>query len=85
MAPPRRVVQRGAGIRAGERVRGRWLDLLRDDVAAFRLGKRARIFRTDAIPFVERLEAGAYDIVFADPPYGSRKADRVIMPDGTQR
>lgn len=54
------------------------LHALKANVAAFRLKKRSRIFRVDAIPFVERLEAGAYDIAFADPPYGSRKADRVI-------
>lgn len=54
------------------------LHALKANVAAFRIGKRARIYKRDAIPFVERLEAGAYDIAFADPPYGSAKLDRVI-------
>lgn len=54
------------------------LHSLKANVALFRLKKRTRIFRVDAIPFVEKLEAGAYDIAFADPPYGSRKADRVV-------
>lgn len=40
--------------------------------------KSARLFKRDAIPFVEALEAGAYDVAFADPPYGSRKLDRVV-------
>ena len=40
--------------------------------------KSARIFKRDAIPFVQRLEIDAYDIAFADPPYGSRKLDRVV-------
>ena len=40
--------------------------------------KAARIFKRDAIPYVARLDAGAYDIAFADPPYGSRKLDRII-------
>lgn len=40
--------------------------------------KAARIFKRDALPFVGRLDAGAYDLAFADPPYGSRKLDRVI-------
>jgi 16S rRNA (guanine966-N2)-methyltransferase len=35
------------------------------------------VFKRDAIPFVENLGAGAYDIAFADPPYGSKKLDRV--------
>ena len=40
--------------------------------------KAARVFKRDAIPFVQRLDVGAYDIAFADPPYGSRKLDRII-------
>ena len=40
--------------------------------------KAARIFKKDAIPFVNALEEGAYDVAFADPPYGSRKLDLVI-------
>ena len=39
---------------------------------------RGRVFKRDAIPFVEALDAGAYDIAFMDPPYGSRKLDRVL-------
>ena len=31
----------------------------------------AKVHRDDALRFVERLEAGAYDIAFADPPYDS--------------
>ena len=40
--------------------------------------KSARIFKRDAIPFVNRLGASSYDVAFADPPYGSRKLDRVL-------
>jgi 16S rRNA (guanine966-N2)-methyltransferase len=40
--------------------------------------KAARVFKRDAIPFVLGLEAEAYDIAFADPPYGSKKLDLVI-------
>jgi 16S rRNA (guanine966-N2)-methyltransferase len=54
------------------------LHALKANVAAFRLKRRVRVFKRDAIPFVERLEADAYDIAFADPPYGSRKLDRVV-------
>ncbi len=54
------------------------LHSLKANVAAFRLGRRTRIFRVDAIPFVEKLEAATYDIAFADPPYGSRKTDRIV-------
>ena len=40
--------------------------------------KSARIFKRDAIPFVAHLEPDVYDIAFADPPYGSRKLDRIV-------
>jgi 16S rRNA (guanine966-N2)-methyltransferase len=54
------------------------LHALKANVAAFRVSKKTRIFKRDAIPFVEALEEGAYDIAFADPPYGSKKLDRVV-------
>lgn len=54
------------------------LHSLKANVAALRVQNRARIFVRDAIPFVERLPALAYDLGFADPPYGSRKLDRVL-------
>jgi 16S rRNA (guanine966-N2)-methyltransferase len=54
------------------------LHALKANVAALRLRKKARIFKRDVIPFVEALDPGAYDVAFADPPYGSRKLDRVV-------
>lgn len=57
---------------------GAALHALKANVAALRLRDRTRIFDRDAIPFVERLAEHAYDIAFADPPYGSRKLDRII-------
>jgi 16S rRNA (guanine966-N2)-methyltransferase len=48
-------------------------------VAALRVREKSRIYDRDAIPFVDRLEEDRYDIAFADPPYGSRKLDRVIQ------
>ncbi|MFN8654243.1 MAG: RsmD family RNA methyltransferase [Gemmatimonadales bacterium] len=54
------------------------LHAIRANVAALRLRERCRIFKKDAIPFVESLEPGAYDLAFADPPYESRLLDRVV-------
>jgi 16S rRNA (guanine966-N2)-methyltransferase len=66
------------------------LHALKANVAAFRVRpprpgvrpttrrKAARIFKQDAIPFTRELAAGAYDVAFADPPYGSRKLDLVV-------
>ena len=54
------------------------LHSLKANVAALRLKEKTRIYDRDAIPFVERLPEARYDIAFADPPYGSRKLDRVV-------
>jgi 16S rRNA (guanine966-N2)-methyltransferase len=37
----------------------------------------ATIVRGDALKFIDRLERAAYDIAFADPPYGMNLAARV--------
>ena len=54
------------------------LHSLKANVAKFPIKRRARIFKKDAIQFVERLPENAYYMAFADPPYGSRKADRIV-------
>jgi 16S rRNA (guanine966-N2)-methyltransferase len=54
------------------------LHSLKANVAALRAREKSRIYDRDAIPFVDRLEADRYDIALADPPYGSRKLDRII-------
>lgn len=40
--------------------------------------KAVRILKRDAIPLSRELAAGAYDLAFADPPYGSAKLDLVV-------
>ncbi len=42
---------------------------LRKNLATLGAADRSTIVRTDAIRFVKKLDAGAFDIVFADPPY----------------
>jgi len=54
------------------------LHALKANVAALGLQKSTRIFKKDAIPFVEALDSGSYDIAFADPPYGTKMLDRVV-------
>ena len=46
------------------------LRALRENVEALGAGDRATIHRADAVRFVKGLDAGAYDVCFADPPYG---------------
>ena len=54
------------------------LHALKANVVALRMKDRTRIFKKDALPFAGALRDGSYDLVFADPPYGSRMLDRVI-------
>jgi 16S rRNA (guanine(966)-N(2))-methyltransferase RsmD len=61
------------------------LRFLEENIAALRLSDRASIYRVDVLAFLSRPQGGPYDIVFADPPYGSdilRKAlPRVAASD----
>lgn len=54
------------------------LHALKANVAALRAKRKTRIFKRDVIPWIEALPAGAYDVAFVDPPYGSKKLDRVL-------
>lgn len=54
------------------------LHSLGSNIGLLRLKKKTRVFKKDAVPFAAQLNAGAYDLVFADPPYGSRMLDHVI-------
>lgn len=54
------------------------LHALKANVAAVRARDRVRVFKKDAVPFMEALEEGAYDVAVADPPYRSALAERVV-------
>lgn len=54
------------------------LHALKANVAALRLKGRARIFKRDALRHAYGLPVSAYDVVLADPPYGSRQTDRLV-------
>lgn len=54
------------------------LHALKANVAALRVGGRARIFKRDALRWVHRLGPNSYDLVLADPPYRSRQSDRLV-------
>ncbi|MDH3206569.1 MAG: RsmD family RNA methyltransferase [Gemmatimonadota bacterium] len=54
------------------------LHSLKANVAALKERRRCRIFKKDALPWVEKLPVGAYAVCFMDPPYQSRKLDRVL-------
>ncbi len=72
------AISRGAKSADFVEVRPDSLHSLKANIAALRLLKATRVFKRDALPFAEALREGAYDITFADPPYGSRMLDRII-------
>ena len=55
----------------------RSLAALRANAEKLGAGDAAHIVRADALRFAERLPANAYDIAFADPPYGLNLAARI--------
>ncbi|HEV3050435.1 MAG TPA: RsmD family RNA methyltransferase [Longimicrobium sp.] len=72
------AISRGAASADFVETRPASLHALKANVAALHLREKTRIFKKDALPFAEALQAGAYDVCFADPPYESRMLDRLI-------
>jgi 16S rRNA (guanine966-N2)-methyltransferase len=50
---------------------------LQENIEALGAGQLATAHRKPALPFAEALEALAYDVTFADPPYASGDAVRL--------
>lgn len=57
---------------------GASLAAIRDNAATLNVGARVTIHRSDAMRFAERLQPGAYDVAFADPPYATDAAARLV-------
>ena len=51
---------------------------LRANIAALGVGDRSTVHRGDALRFAGRLETRAFDLAFADPPYTTDAATRLI-------
>lgn len=54
------------------------LAALKANVAALKVQDRTVIHRMGALAFAERLHPGQYDVAFADPPYASGQAARLV-------
>lgn len=72
------AMSRGARYADFVETRPSSLHALRANVAALHVREKTRIFKRDALNFASRLEADAYQVAFADPPYESRMLDRLI-------
>ena len=51
---------------------------LRANIEALGVNDAVRVHRADALRFAQRLEPGAYDVAFADPPYTNDAAERLV-------
>ena len=54
------------------------LRALEQNIATLAVADVVTVHRGDAIRFTERLPAGAFDIVLADPPYSADHAERLV-------
>jgi 16S rRNA (guanine966-N2)-methyltransferase len=71
------ALSRGAESADFVEIAARSLRALRDNATALQAGADVTIHRGDALRFIEQLAPGAYDVAFADPPYGLGMAARV--------
>ena len=63
------AVSRGAATADLVEIAPQSLKTIAANVALLGAGDAIRVHRADALDFVGTLEAGAYDVAFADPPY----------------
>jgi 16S rRNA (guanine966-N2)-methyltransferase len=63
------AVSRGAAFADLVEIAPPSLRAIESNMATLGVGDAVRLHRTDAVRFVSALEAGAYDVAFADPPY----------------
>ncbi len=72
------ALSRGAGhVVFVERAR-RALTALRANVELLGAAGSCRVVQADAVPWVRRLEEGAFDLALADPPYDREYATRLM-------
>ncbi len=71
------ALSRGAAFVEFVELSSRSLAALHRNVETLQAAGQSRVHRGDAIRFIERLDAGAYDMAFADPPYRIGLATKV--------
>lgn len=72
------ALSRGASVAHFVEMLPRSLAALRDNVRELGAGERAVLHRADAIKFIAKLDVGAFDVAFADPPYRLGHAERLV-------
>ena len=71
------AVSRGAAYADLVEIAPPSLRAIQSNLAALDAGDDIRVHRKDALRFVEALDAGAYDVAFADPPYDLGMAEAI--------
>ena len=71
------AVSRGAAYADLVEIAPPSLRAIQSNLAALDAGQSIRVHRKDALRFVETLDAGAYDVAFADPPYDLGMAEAI--------
>jgi 16S rRNA (guanine966-N2)-methyltransferase len=71
------ALSRGAGTAVFVEQAAPALKILRENLAALDAGDRAEVVRGDAVKYASALSANAFDLAFADPPYGQGLAEAV--------
>ena len=54
------------------------LAVLKANIRALQVDDRTAVHKVDAVRFAEKLHPGQYDVAFADPPYSSEQAARLV-------
>jgi 16S rRNA (guanine966-N2)-methyltransferase len=55
------------------------LHALKANRAKLRVTRQSRLFKKDVFRFLDGVPGQAYDLAFADPPYTSRMAERLVQ------
>jgi 16S rRNA (guanine966-N2)-methyltransferase len=71
------AVSRGAASADLVEIAPQSLRAIRENLETLGAGDAIRVHRQDALRFIEGLEAGAYDVAFADPPYDLNMAPAI--------
>lgn len=72
------ALSRGAGHATFVELHPGSLAALRSNIVDLGVADRATVRRQDALRFVAKLEADAFDVAFADPPYATTQAERLL-------
>ncbi len=72
------ALSRGAAHASFVEVGAASLAAIRGNIARLGVADRATVVRGDAMRFIDQLDAGAFDLALADPPYSIPFAERLV-------